>query len=83
MMWSTPSEVLKLLELNTNKSALIENNSFELVKEVAPIIAESISVIFNTSVRLGMFPNDWKSAKVSPILNVLTKKKVTTIVPFQ
>ena len=37
------------------------------IKIAAPVIAKSLVNIYNTSIRSGIFPKDWKIAKVAPI----------------
>ena len=39
----------------------------KLLKEAADVIAEPLTLIFNTSILKGRIPNDWKLAKVYPI----------------
>ena len=60
--------VLKLLtSLSTNKATGLDNISCRLAKEAAPVISDSLCVIFNRSINSGIFPSDWKIAKVSPV----------------
>ena len=33
-----------------------------------PVVASSLSTIFNNSLRRGVFPNCWKTARIAPIL---------------
>ena len=64
----TPDEVLKILtSTSTNKANGLDNISCKLIKEAAPIIAESLSDIFNKSITSGIFPLEWKKAKVVPV----------------
>ena len=32
-----------------------------------PVLASSLSIIFNTSLRQGAFPDFWKTARIAPI----------------
>ena len=64
----TPDEVLKILtSTSTKKANNLDNISCKLIKEAAPIIAESFSDIFNKSITSGIFPSEWKKAKVVPV----------------
>ena len=38
-----------------------------ILREVAPVITQSLCHLFNTSLRLGQLPSDWKLATVIPI----------------
>lgn len=61
-------KVLKLLNnLSANKATGIDKIPCCLVKLAAPYIADSLCDIFNSSIRLGIFPSDWKIAKIIPI----------------
>ena len=39
----------------------------KLLKMAAGIIAPSLTAIFSNSIHTGIYPNEWKSAKVTPI----------------
>ena len=53
----TSEEVLKVLsETSIKKANGLDNISRKLIKEAAPIIAEPLSDIFNTSITSGIFP---------------------------
>ena len=41
--------------------------SAPLLKECADLIADSMCFIFNQSIRSGIFPQEWKCAKVIPL----------------
>ena len=60
--------VQKLLSnFDVNKATGLDKISSRLVKETGPAIADSSYNIFNRSIDSGIFPDDWKSAKVAPI----------------
>ena len=62
------NEVLKLLQkLDPNKATGLDSIPCKLLKEAADVIAEPLTLIFNTSILKGRIPNDWKLAKVYPI----------------
>ena len=41
--------------------------SARLIRECADLICSPLCVIFNQSLRLGIFPDDWKNARVTPL----------------
>ena len=62
------SKVLKLLKnLPINKATGLDKIPCRLVNLAAPLIAESLCCIFNTSISSNIFPSDWKIAKIIPI----------------
>ena len=62
------SDVLNLLKnLDINKSAGLDRSPNKLVKFAGDIIAESLCLLFNTSISRGNVPSDWKIAKVFPL----------------
>lgn len=62
------AEVLKLLKnLPTNKATGLDKIPCRLVKLSSPFIADSLCNIFNMSIISGIFPLEWKVAKVIPI----------------
>jgi hypothetical protein len=61
-------ETLRLLQnLNASKVSGIDKISAKFLKIAAPVIAPSLSLFFNQSSRTGIFPCDWKIARVTPI----------------
>ena len=50
-----------------NKSTGLDNLSCRLLRDAAPIISQSLCDLFNKSLVLGVFPSDWKVAKVFPL----------------
>ena len=42
-------------------------NSYRILKIAAPFTHENLTDIFNLSIVSGIFPSDWKIAKVTPI----------------
>ena len=62
------SRVLKLLlKLDVSKATGLDQISNKILKLAGPVICNQLTVLFNLSVKSGVFPNDWKLAKVSPI----------------
>ena len=57
-----------LAQIKTKKSPGIDGISIKLLKAAGDIILDSLlGSIFNLSLQTGIYPNDWKLAKVSPI----------------
>ena len=50
-----------------NKASGLDKLPVKLVKITAPYIRKSLTAIFNRSISTGIFPCDWKVAKVTPI----------------
>ena len=61
-------DVHKILSsIDVSKSTGHDGISNKLLKDSADIIAYSLTLIFNTSINTGIFPNDFKTAIISPI----------------
>lgn len=61
------SQVLLLLnKLSKSKATGLDYISARLIRECADLICISICKIFNCSLTTGIFPDDWKCAKVIP-----------------
>ena len=56
-----------LAQIKTKKSPGIDGISVKLLKAAGDIILDSLGSIFNLSLQTGIFPDDWKLAKLSPI----------------
>lgn len=62
------SVVRKLLaKLNERKAAGLDNIPSRLLKMAGNIIAPSLTLIFIKSINTGIFPTEWKLARVTPI----------------
>ena len=62
------TEVLNALKnLKRSKAAGLDNISSGMLKDASYNIAEPLSYIINLSLSSGIFPSDWKQAKVIPI----------------
>ena len=60
--------VLKLIKsLPLNKASGLDGISAKLLKEAGPIVSASLTYVINRSLTTGIFPNDWKVARVTPI----------------
>ena len=61
-------EVLSALnQLNLRKSPGLHGISVKLLKDTSDVIAQPLANIFNLSLQTGIFPDDWKIAKISPV----------------
>ena len=64
----TEQEVYQLLSsLSPNKASGLDGLPAKLIKLASPYITKSLTTIFNKSISTGMFPCEWKTAKVTPI----------------
>ena len=62
------NQVLCLFKkLNKPKGAGLDGISSRLILDCADLIAPQISIIFNSSLANGIFSDDWKSARVTPL----------------
>ena len=62
------SSVLKSLTgVKINKATGIDKISNKILKIAAPVIYKNLTDLFNLSITSGVFPSDWKIAKVSPL----------------
>ena len=65
---TSTNKVLSLLNrLNRSKAAGLDKISARLIRECADLICIPIRDIFNQSISQGIFPDDWKCAKVTPL----------------
>ena len=63
-----PATILKLLkQLNSAKSAGIDNLTGKFLKEGTPVLASPITDLVNLSISLSLFPDDCKIAKLKPL----------------
>ena len=61
-------QVLSLLsKLAKSKATGLDNISARLLRECLDLIASSLSTIFNQSIVSGIFPSEWKNARVIPL----------------
>ena len=62
------NKVCKLLKkLDAKKATALDKIPSKLLKLAEDIVSPSLTHIFNESMRTGIFPSEWKLAKVSPI----------------
>ena len=53
-----------------NKTCGLDGISARLLKDASPVIVPSLTFIVNLSIRTGIFTDDWKISKVTPIYKV-------------
>ena len=64
----TVSHVSRLLHgLSSNKTTGIDKISYKIIKLAAPVISDSLTLIFNQAITLSSFPDEWKVAIVMPL----------------
>ena len=79
----TASTVCKLLEnVNVRKAAGLDGVSNKLLKFAAHIVAPSLTEIFTKSINTGIFPTEWKIARVTPIFKKGKKNDLNNYRPI-
>ena len=64
----TVSHVSHLLHgLSNNKATGIDKISSKIIKLAAPVISDSLTLIFNQAITLSSFPDEWNVARVMPL----------------
>ena len=65
---TTKDEVEKLLDqLNPSKAPDINNFQIKVIKDAKDLISSPLAMIFNCSIKKGIFPSKLKIAKVTPV----------------
>ena len=72
----------ELKSLRVNKGAGLDNIPPRLLKAAADIIAPSLTYIFNLSLSKGVFPQDFKVAKVTPLFKSGSRDQVGNYRPI-
>ena len=66
-----PTNVVNVLEiinkLSSNKATGLDGISSKIIKISASVIAPALTFIFNKAIETGIFPDDWKTARVTPL----------------
>ena len=77
-------KVIKLLikAIEVGKANGLEKISNRILKIAADVVAPSLTGIFNQSLVTGIFPSDWKLAKVSPIFKNGSKSDLNNYRPI-
>ena len=80
---TTRDKVFSLLnKLNVSKATGLDMISARLIRECADLICIPICNIFNQSISLGIFPDDWKCARVTPLFKVGDRNDVNNYRPI-
>ena len=56
-----------MLKLSKKKAIGLDGISSQFIKISAPVIVASITEILNCSILTGIFPDEWKAARVTPV----------------
>ena len=76
---TTTAQVFSLLsKLSQSKATGLDNISAKLLRQCPDLLAESLTVIFNQSLITGIFPDEWKSARVTPLYKNSGKRNEPT-----
>ena len=76
-------KVIKLLKaIDVGKATGLDKIPNRLLKIAADVVAPSLTGIFNQSLVTGIFPSDWKMAKVSPIFKNGSKSDLNNYRPI-
>ena len=57
----------QLNKLCKRKATGLDSVSARLLRECPDLISESLALIFNQSIDTGIFPDEWKSARITPL----------------
>ena len=76
-----------LLSLNPCKATGIDKIPAKIIRVASPIIADSLTKIFNKAIRNECVPHDWKIARVIPLhkkgpRNLLNNYRPISILPI-
>ena len=76
---TTTAQVFSLLsKLCQSKATGLDNISAKLLRQCPDLLSESLTVIFNQSLITGIFPDEWKSARVTPLYKNSGKRNEPT-----
>ena len=69
---STNSSIVfsHLNRLCRSKATSLDNISTKIIRQYADLISVSLCDLFNTSLLSGIFPDDWKCARVTPLFKL-------------
>jgi len=60
--------VLKsLVNLNSHKASGLDGITSKIPKLSSPVISSHLTTIFNQSIESGIFPSQWKTARITPV----------------
>ena len=65
---------MHLTKLCRSKATGLDSISARLLRECLDLIAKSLSQIFNQSIATGIFPDEWKNARITPLFKNAGKR---------
>ena len=76
-------EVINLVKgIDGGKATGLDNIQCKLLKIAADVVAPSLTCIFNQPLLTGIYPSDWKLAKVTPIFKAGSKTDLNNYRPI-
>ncbi len=79
----TEQEVYQLLtSLSRTKASGLDRLPAKFIKLASPCITKSLTIIFNRSLSTGIFPCEWKIARVTPIYKTGSKFNMDNYQPI-
>ena len=69
-VWTEPQLLVLVSHLNklcTRKATGLDSVSARLLRECPDLISGFLPPIFNQSIDIGIFPDEWKSARITPL----------------
>ena len=66
--------LLHLSKLSKSKATGLDCISAGLLKECPDLTSESLTPIFNQSIVTGMFPDEWRNARITPLFKNAGKR---------
>ena len=70
-----------ILKLKNGKAAGPDKVSTTIIKDVGDLVSKPLTMIFNSSLMYGVFPDIWKITRVTTILKSGAKKDVNNYRP--
>ena len=62
-----PTVFSLLFKLCKSKATGLDNISAKRLRECADLISDSLAYLFHQSIKTGIFPDEWKCARVTPL----------------
>lgn len=72
----------KLLKIKPNKALGLDKIPGKLLKDSAVVVTPFLNLIFNSSLSEGIFPSEWKKARISPIYKSGTRDDCSNYRPI-
>ena len=71
-----------LLSLNPHKSTGIEKIPAKIIRVASPVVANSLTKIFNRTISNESFPSEWKQARVVPLHKKGSRNLLNKLSPY-